>query len=105
MIHVGAQVALCRRPTGIPLDHFTVVAESDALSDCECPQEAAFRLIALFAVHVRPLARVSGRHQLLTVVRDIGGGGPDVSLRTDLGIYEEAIEQAEAARERVGVGG
>ena len=104
-IHVGGQVALRHRPAGIPLDHFAVVAESDALAGRERPQEAALRLIALFAVHVGPLAGVTGGHNLLTVVRDVGGGGPDVSLRTDLGIHEEAIEQAEAPRQRVMVRG
>jgi hypothetical protein len=100
-IHVGAQVVLRHRPAGIPLDHFAVVAERDAVSGCERPQEPAFRLVALFAIHVGPLAGVAGGHHLLTVVRDVGGGGPDVSLRTDLGIHEEAIEQAEAPGQRV----
>src|SRR4029077_20236806 len=104
-VHVGAQTALRHRPTGVPFDHFAVVAKSDALSDRERPQEAAFRLIDFYAVHVDPLAGVTGRHDLLTVVRDVGGGGPDVSLRTDLGIHEEAIEQAEAPRQRVVVWG
>src|SRR5579864_6125363 len=92
-------------PAGIAFDHFAVVAERDALSDRESPQEATFRLIALFAVHVGPLAGITGGHDLLTVVRDVGSGGPDVSLRTDLGVYEEAIEQAEAPRQRVVVRG
>jgi len=45
------------------------------------------------------LAGVTGGHNLLTVVRDVGGGGPDVSLRAHFGICEEAIEQTEAPRQ------
>jgi hypothetical protein len=104
-IHVGAQVALRHRPAGIPLDHFAVVAKGDALADRERPQEAAFRLIALFAVDGGALAGVTGGHDLLAVVGHVGGGGPDVSLRTDLGIHEEAIGQGEAPSQRVVVWG
>src|SRR4029077_5920999 len=100
-IYVGGQVALRHRPARIPLDHFAVVAESDALAGRERPQETPLRLVAFFAVPVRALAGVPGGHDLLTVVRHVRSGGPDVSLRTDLGVYEEAIEQPEAARQSV----
>src|SRR5205814_7538805 len=98
-IHVGAQVALRHGPTRRPLGHFPGVAERDALPLCKRPQEASFRLIAFFAVHVGMLAGVTGGHNLLTVARDVGGGGPAVSLRAHFGIWEEAIEQTAAPRQ------
>src|SRR5438046_1453535 len=87
------------------MNHLAVIAKRDAATFRERPQEAALRLARVVAVHVRILTRVTGGHRLLAVVGHVRGSGPDVPLRADLGISEEAVEEAEAPRQRVMVRG
>ena len=96
-----------RRFAGPGRDELAVVAQRDAVRDGVVPQIAGVRhggFGAVLEVVQRAAVGVVGRPHLLEVVVGERGGRPVVAVGADVRVLEEAVEHAEALRERVLVG-